>query len=118
MNEVTLFRYFPTKEILLRSVIERYSFLPRLRELIPKVDPMPYSKALKVIARNFLKQRQKAGEIRRLNEELTTRAFFGMLFSYFTTTEFCIRKDVRQGIDRAINEFVEIFVKGTEGGGS
>ncbi len=54
INEVTLFRYFHRKELLFRSVIERYSFLPKFKELVPKLDTMSYRKALKAIAEKFL----------------------------------------------------------------
>jgi AcrR family transcriptional regulator len=53
--EITLFRHFPSKEKLLEEVINTYSFLPVLRELIPEIEKKPYEKALIIIARRFLK---------------------------------------------------------------
>lgn len=52
--EVTLFRYFPSKEKLFEQVINKYSFLPQLKGLLPEVMGMPYEGALKVIAERFL----------------------------------------------------------------
>lgn len=52
--EVTLFRHFPSKEILFRDVINTYSFLPALKSLLPEISNMPYEQSLAVIARRFL----------------------------------------------------------------
>ncbi len=48
--EVTLFRHFPSKEHLLEEVINRYTFLPTLRELITEIAGLPYEEALIIIA--------------------------------------------------------------------
>ncbi len=53
--EVTLFRYFSSKEALFGEVINTYSFLPTLKELLEKIRKEPYEKALKVIAYEFIK---------------------------------------------------------------
>jgi AcrR family transcriptional regulator len=52
--EVTLFRYFPSKETLFEEVINTYSFLPKLKEVIKKIEGKPYHEALTTIAYNFL----------------------------------------------------------------
>ncbi|MCX5885004.1 MAG: TetR/AcrR family transcriptional regulator [Proteobacteria bacterium] len=52
--EVTLFRHFPSKEKLFEEVINTYSFLPALKELLPEIEKLPYEDGLRVIARNFL----------------------------------------------------------------
>jgi AcrR family transcriptional regulator len=52
--EVTLFRYFTSKEKLFEEVINTYSFLPALKGLLPKIYTMPFEDALTIIARNFL----------------------------------------------------------------
>lgn len=52
--EITLFRYFPSKEKLFENVISTYSFLPALKDLLPEVEGMPYEEALNVIAKRFL----------------------------------------------------------------
>lgn len=52
--EITLFRHFPSKEKLFEEVINTYSFLPALKELMPEVSKMPYDAALTEIAKRFL----------------------------------------------------------------
>jgi AcrR family transcriptional regulator len=52
--EVTLFRYFPSKERLFEEVINTYSFLPALKGLLPRIEKMPFENALTHIAKNFL----------------------------------------------------------------
>jgi len=52
--EVTLFRYFPSKEKLFEETLKTHSFLPELRELLPEVMEMPYERALEVIAKKFI----------------------------------------------------------------
>jgi len=52
--EVTLFRYFPSKEKLFEEVINVHSFLPTLKGLLPEIIEMPYKQALLVIATRFL----------------------------------------------------------------
>ncbi len=52
--EVTLFRYFPSKERLFEETIKTNSFLPELRGLLPEIMEMPYERALAVIAKKFI----------------------------------------------------------------
>lgn len=52
--EVTLFRYFSSKEKLFEEVINTYSFLPALKGLLPKISTMTFENALTLIAGNFL----------------------------------------------------------------
>lgn len=52
--EVTLFRYFPSKEKLLEEVLKSYSFLPALKGIMPDIKRMQYEDALAVIAKRFL----------------------------------------------------------------
>ncbi len=54
ISEVTLFRYFKTKEQLFIQVLEYYSFLPRLKEVLEKVKDDSLEIALESIAQNFL----------------------------------------------------------------
>ncbi|MCD6489591.1 MAG: TetR/AcrR family transcriptional regulator [Thermodesulfobacterium sp.] len=53
--EVTLFRYFSSKELLFAEVINTYSFLPALKEILGKIKEKPCEKGLKIIAHEFLK---------------------------------------------------------------
>lgn len=52
--EVTLFRYFSSKEKLFEEVINTYSFLPALKGLLPRINRMTFENALTLIAGNFL----------------------------------------------------------------
>lgn len=53
--EVTLFRYFPTKEKLFKEVLESQSFIPTLRDLLEKIEKTDYKIALKTVALYYLK---------------------------------------------------------------
>lgn len=52
--EVTLFRYFPTKEKLFEEIINTHSFLPALKGLLPEIAGLSYEEGLRVIAKRFL----------------------------------------------------------------
>lgn len=52
--EVTLFRYFSSKEMLFEEVINTHSFLPTLKGILPEVKKMSYENALITIATRFL----------------------------------------------------------------
>lgn len=52
--EITLFRYFPSKEILFEEVINTYSFYPKLKEILEEIKGKPYRDALLIIASEFL----------------------------------------------------------------
>jgi len=52
--EVTLFRYFPSKEALFEEVINTYSFFPKLKAILSEIQDKNYIEALKIIAQNFL----------------------------------------------------------------
>ncbi len=54
--EVTLFRHFPSKEIIFEEMLSKYTFLPVLKEIMPSIKKMPYEKALMEIARRLLSQ--------------------------------------------------------------
>jgi len=52
--EVTLFRHFPSKENLLAEVLNSYSFLPELKNILPEIYSIKYEEALLLIVRSFL----------------------------------------------------------------
>lgn len=61
VTELTLFRHFGSKEKLFEDVLKRYTFLPKLREILPGLKRLPYEKALKVLGAKFfetLKERK------------------------------------------------------------
>jgi AcrR family transcriptional regulator len=54
--EVTLFRYFSSKEKLFEEIVQQYSFLPALKGLLPEIKNMHYRDALCRIAERFLER--------------------------------------------------------------
>jgi len=54
VTELTLFRHFGTKEKLFEELLRNHTFLPRLRELLPELEGLPYEDGLRLIARKFL----------------------------------------------------------------
>ena len=54
VTELTLFRHFGSKERLFEELLGRHTFLPALRELLPKLEALPYEEALITIATRFL----------------------------------------------------------------
>jgi AcrR family transcriptional regulator len=52
--ELTLFRHFTSKEKLFEEMINTYSFLPALKELLPELKGLGYREALSEIAKRFL----------------------------------------------------------------
>ncbi|MGE5893688.1 MAG: TetR/AcrR family transcriptional regulator [bacterium] len=54
VTELTLFRHFGSKERLFEELLGRHTFLPTLRELLPKLEPLSYEEALRTIATRFL----------------------------------------------------------------
>jgi AcrR family transcriptional regulator len=53
--EVTLFRHFGSKERLFEEILSTYSFLPKLKQILPQVEELPLEEALITIGINFLK---------------------------------------------------------------
>ncbi len=54
VTELTLFRHFGSKERLFEELLNSYTFLPRLKELIPELDNLAGEEALELIAARFL----------------------------------------------------------------
>lgn len=54
VTELTLFRHFGSKERLFEACLNRHTFLPALRELLPDLDGMSYDEALRTVGRRFL----------------------------------------------------------------
>lgn len=61
--ELTLFRHFSSKERLFEAMINRYTFLPALKELMPGLREMQYRDALYEIARRFLERLSERREL-------------------------------------------------------
>lgn len=63
---------------------------------------------------SYFKEMQRKGTLRKFSAEFGARAFLGMFFSYFNAQELMMRKRYRfEDTDRTIQEFIEIFIKGT-----
>ena len=54
VTELTLFRQFGSKEKLFEEMLKTYTFLPKLKELLPELEGLSYEKALEMIATRFL----------------------------------------------------------------
>jgi len=54
VTELTLFRHFGSKEQLFEACLNRRTFLPALRELMPDLEGMRYEDALRTVGRSFL----------------------------------------------------------------
>jgi AcrR family transcriptional regulator len=54
VSELTLFRNFGSKEKLFEGMLGQYTFLPRLKELRPRLEGLTYEEALMTIAKRFL----------------------------------------------------------------
>lgn len=52
--ELTLFRHFGSKEKLFEEVLENFTFLPRLKELLPELEGLPCEEALNAIGLHFI----------------------------------------------------------------
>ncbi len=66
VTELTLFRHFGSKEKLFKELLAGYTFLPRLKELLPELDGLSGRAALELIATRFLltlKQRKSMVKI-------------------------------------------------------
>jgi len=66
VTELTLFRHFGSKEKLFEAVLKKYSFLPKLRELLPVIESLPYDRAMRVLGVRFfeaLKERKSLVKI-------------------------------------------------------
>jgi AcrR family transcriptional regulator len=54
VTELTLFRHFGSKEHLFEELLNSYTFLPKLKELMPELDGLTCEDALGLIATRFL----------------------------------------------------------------
>ena len=59
VSELTLFRKFGKKERLFEEMLESYTFLPRLKDLIEEIHEMPVKDGLNTIGIRFMKTLQE-----------------------------------------------------------
>jgi len=73
VTELTLFRHFGSKEKLFKELLGSYTFLPRLKELLPKLDGLSSREALELIATRFLLTlKERKSMVRIMYSEYTT----------------------------------------------
>jgi AcrR family transcriptional regulator len=71
ITETTLFRHFPSKEVIFEEVLKRYSFLQKLKELLPQVEDLSADKAFTLLGKAFLERlRERKPLITILHSEL------------------------------------------------
>ena len=54
VTELTLFRHFGSKERLFEELLKSYTFLPKLKEILPELETFTCEDALTLIATRFL----------------------------------------------------------------
>lgn len=73
VTELTLFRHFGSKEKLFKELLGSYTFLPRLKELLPELDGLSSREALELIATRFLLTlKERKSMVRIMYSEYTT----------------------------------------------
>jgi AcrR family transcriptional regulator len=71
VTELTLFRHFGSKEKLFEELLNGYTFLPKLKELLPELEKLPYEEALVLLASRFLKSlKERKSMIRIMHSEI------------------------------------------------
>lgn len=69
--EVTIFRHFTNKETLFAEVLQSFSAIPTLSELVPKLKKMTYEEAVKTLTVRFITRLEELRDwIRILNTEV------------------------------------------------
>jgi AcrR family transcriptional regulator len=73
VTELTLFRHFGSKEKLFEELLKSYTFLPKLRELLPELEGLSCEQSLTMIANRFLLTlKERKAMIKILFSEVTT----------------------------------------------
>jgi AcrR family transcriptional regulator len=73
VTEITLFRNFGSKEFLFEEVLKTYTFLPKLKELLPELEGLPIEEALTLIAtRLLLSLKERKAMIKIMYQEVTS----------------------------------------------
>jgi len=158
VSEVTLFRHFSTKEKLFEAVLNKYSFLPRLKDTLVKLDGNReklvdilysiglsffetlqerkslvrimtceinvYPEKVRKVYSNFIDQiisllaryfdsLKEKGVIRDCPSRIISRAFLGMIYSYFIAEEIIKARVVPpEEKGKVIREFTGICIEG------
>jgi AcrR family transcriptional regulator len=108
--EITLFRYFPSKEKLFEEMLNSYSFLPALKGIMPDIKKMRYEDALTVIAKRFLESlnlrkdmiKIMHSEIHRYPEKIH-KIYYSFIAELFTTLAAYFDDLQKEGILKSFN---------------
>ncbi len=113
----------------LRELALQYLKVLQLRKKVVRImlsEIALYPDKLKRVYNSFLNEMiktlsgyfqslQGSGRLRAVNPERASRAFLGMLFSFFLTEEVIRgRRLKRETLEEVVSEFVDIFLKGVE----
>ncbi len=72
VTELTLFRHFGSKEKLFEELLNSYTFLPMLRDLLPELDGLAYEDALRLLATRFLQSlKERKSMVKIMYSEVT-----------------------------------------------
>jgi AcrR family transcriptional regulator len=92
--EVTIFRHFTNKETLFAEVLQSFSTIPTLAELIPKLNKMDYENGIRLLTFSFISRLEELRDwLRILNTEVgyapeilqdQYNAFMNQIFSLLT----------------------------------
>jgi AcrR family transcriptional regulator len=66
VTELTLFRHFGSKEKLFEKVLKKYTFLPKLKGLLPELTGMCYNEALEILGERFIETLKKRKSLIRI----------------------------------------------------
>ncbi len=107
--EVTLFRHFPSKEKLFQELLDRYSFLPALKGLLPGLSGMSYREALLLVSGTFYRIMLERKELIRIIHTEILRSgkpndvFASFLDETLRTMASCFRLFQKRGMLRRFN---------------
>ncbi len=104
ISEITLFRHFGSKENLFEGVLNRYTFLPRIKEMRPTLDTLPYPEALYLVGIELLRTLKEGKPLAsilvcecKLYPEKVTRVFDGIVDDIITTLAGYLEEKQKEG---------------------
>lgn len=73
VTELTLFRHFGSKERLFEELLKSYTFLPKLKEMLPELEGLSCEDSLRLIATRFLLSlKERKSMVKIMYSEVTT----------------------------------------------
>ena len=108
--ELTVFRHFSSKERLFEEVINRYTFLPELKGMIPEVKDMEYEEALYEMGKKYLERLSERKELIRIMlaesyhyPAKVRKIYYNFIGNMFRTLAAHFRELQKRGIVRDFN---------------